>query len=151
MAVDIDERFYLKPDAGKIALSPADETPMEPCDAWADEMDIANAIDRVQQVADLPVNRVSHSWAGLRTFAPDRSPVAGYDEDAPGFFWLVGQGGYGIQTSPALSRFAAALARGEDMPSDLESIGLRASDLAPDRFARNFPNGDRGQESIRAK
>jgi D-arginine dehydrogenase len=136
MAVDIDEKFYLKPDAGKIIVSPADETPMEPCDAWAEDIDVAIAVDRVQQVIDLPVNRVLHSWAGLRTFAPGRSPVAGFDPEAPGFFWLVGQGGYGIQTSPALSRFAAATVRGEVMPADLASIGLRASDLAPGRFAR---------------
>lgn len=135
MAVDIDEQFYLKPDAGRIILSPADETPMDPCDAWAEEIDIAVAVDRVQQVVDLPVHRVAHSWAGLRTFAPDRSPVAGYDAEASGFFWLVGQGGYGIQTVPALSRFAAAMARGEDMPGDLRTLGLQAADLAPGRFA----------------
>nr|WP_047168272.1 FAD-binding oxidoreductase [Sphingomonas sp. Y57] len=136
MAVDIDEQFYFKPDAGRIIVSPADETPMPPCDAWPEDIDVAIAIDRVQQVIDLPVHRVSHSWAGLRTFAPDRSPVAGFDTEAPGFFWLVGQGGYGIQTAPALSRLAAALARGETIPADLEAIGLQASDLAPDRLAR---------------
>jgi len=135
MAVDIDEQFYLKPDAGKIILSPADETPMDPSDVWAEEIDIAIAVDRVQAVVDLPVQRVAHSWAGLRTFAPDRSPVAGYDREVPGFFWLVGQGGYGIQTAPALSRFAAAMIRGEDMPDDLRTLGLDIGDLAPDRFA----------------
>lgn len=136
MAVDIDEQFYIKPDAGKLVLSPADETPMEACDAWPEDLDVAIAVDRVQQVMDLPVARIAHSWAGLRTFAPDRSPVAGFDTDAPGFFWLVGQGGYGIQTAPALSRFAAALARGESMPADLVEIGLAAADLAPARFSR---------------
>ncbi|WP_231639148.1 FAD-dependent oxidoreductase [Sphingomonas profundi] len=88
----------------------------------------------MQQVVDLPVRRVAHAWAGLRTFAPDRSPVAGFDVDAPGFFWLVGQGGYGIQTSPALSRFAAALIRGDDVPADLTAAGLTAADLGPARL-----------------
>lgn len=141
MAVDIDEQFYLKPDAGKIILSPADETPMDPCDAWAEEIDVAIAVDRVQQVFDLPVNRVAHSWAGLRTFAPDRTPVAGFDPEVPGFFWLVGQGGYGIQTAPGLSRFSAAMILGKDMPSDLVELGLRAADLAPQRFASGHEDG----------
>ncbi|PQM29501.1 FAD-dependent oxidoreductase [Sphingopyxis lindanitolerans] len=135
LAIDIDEQFYFKPDAGKIILSPADETPMDPCDAWTEDVDVAIAVDRVQQVIDLPVHRVAHSWAGLRTFAPDRTPVAGFDRQAPGFFWLVGQGGYGIQTAPALSRFAAAMVCEQGMPSDLAEFGLQAADLASERFA----------------
>lgn len=134
MVMDIGEQFYFKPDAGKLLLSPADETPDEPCDAWAEELDLATAVDRVQQIADLPVDRINHSWAGLRTFAPDKSPVVGFDARAPGFFWLVGQGGYGIQTAPALSRLAAALVRQEPVPDDLTLEGVRAPDLAPDRF-----------------
>lgn len=136
MAVDIDETFYLKPDAGRILLSPADETPMAACDAWPDDLDVAIAIDRVQAVVDLPVRRVLHAWAGLRTFAPDRAPVAGFDPDAPGFFWLVGQGGYGIQTAAALSRFAASMASGAGPPADLVALGLDPADLGPARFAR---------------
>lgn len=102
MTVDIDEQFYFKPDAGRLLISPADETPVEPSDAFPEELDIAIAADRVQKVLDIPIRRVSHSWAGLRTFAPDRTPIIGFDEEAPGFFWLVGQGGYGIQTAPSV-------------------------------------------------
>lgn len=132
--IDIGEQFYFKPDAGKIMMSPADETLSEPCDAYPDDVDLAIAVDRIQQVADIPVRRIAHSWAGLRTFAPDRTPVVGFADDAPGFFWLVGQGGYGIQTSPALSRLAAALVRGQPVPADLADRGVRAADLAPSRL-----------------
>jgi D-arginine dehydrogenase len=134
--VDIDEQFYFKPEAGKILMSPADEALVEPCDAYADDIDVAIAVDRIQQVADIPVTRISHSWAGLRTFAADRSPVVGFDGIAPGFFWLVGQGGYGIQTSPALSRLAAALVRDEAIPPDLAKLGLDPAKLDPQRFSR---------------
>jgi D-arginine dehydrogenase len=133
--IDIAEQFYFKPEAGRILISPADETASEPCDASPEELDLALAVDRVQQALDLPVRRITHSWAGLRTFAVDKTPVVGFAPDAPGFFWLVGQGGYGIQTSPALSRLAAALIRGRAMPADLEDLGITAADLSPDRFA----------------
>ena len=134
MVIDIDEQFYFKPSSGQLLLSPADETPMEPHDAWADEMDIAIAVDRILGVADLEVTRVPHSWAGLRTFAPDRTPVVGFDPAAEGFFWLVGQGGYGIQTAPAMARLAAALAQGQPAPADLLDQGLDIADLSPGRF-----------------
>ena len=133
MTVDIDEQFYFKPDAGKLLISPADETPSEPLHAFPEELDIAIAADRVQEVLDIPIRRVSHSWAGLRTFAADRTPIIGFDAAAPGFFWLVGQGGYGIQTAPSASRLAAALTRGEGVPADLAKLGIQASDVAPDR------------------
>ncbi len=132
--IDIGEQFYFKPEAGRILISPADETPVDPHDAYPDDLDAAIAIDRVQQVADLHVQRIAHSWAGLRTFAPDRSPVVGYDDVVPGFFWLAGQGGYGIQTSPALSRLAAALVRREGVPADLMHRNVEAAALAPGRF-----------------
>jgi D-arginine dehydrogenase len=132
--IDIDEQFYFKPDAGRILMSPADETLSPPCDAFPDDLDVAVAVDRVQQVADIPVARIAHSWAGLRTFSADRTPVVGFDRDAPGFFWLTGQGGYGIQTSPALSRAAAALVRGQSLPADLIDRGVRAADLDPGRL-----------------
>lgn len=134
MTIDCEERFYFKPDAGKLLLSPADATPSEPCDAQPEEIDIAIAVDRVQQVADIPVRRVSHSWAGLRSFAADGVPVAGFDPDHPAFFWLAGQGGYGIQTAPALARMAAALLRGDAIPQDIEAQGLRSKDIAPGRL-----------------
>lgn len=133
MAVDVDERFYLKPDAGKLLLSPADETPSPPCDASPDEMDIAICIDRIQQAFDLPVRRIAHRWAGLRSFVADKCPVAGFAPDAPGFFWLAGQGGYGIQTAPALARLAAALALGQPVPADIVDEGVSVDALAPAR------------------
>ncbi len=133
--IDADEQFYFKPDAGRLLLSPADETPDRPGDAQPDEMDIAIGVDRVQAALDLEVRRINHSWAGLRTFAPDRVPVIGYDPAVDGFFWCAGQGGYGIQTAPAMARVAAALARGEPLPEDVASEGLFAEDLSPVRFA----------------
>jgi D-arginine dehydrogenase len=109
MLLDIDEQFYLKPDAGKLLLSPADETPTEPCDAQPDEMDLAVAVDRIETATTLNVTRIVHKWAGLRSFVADRTPLVGYDAAQPGFFWLAALGGYGIQTAPALSRLAASL------------------------------------------
>ncbi|WP_447763813.1 NAD(P)/FAD-dependent oxidoreductase [Sphingopyxis panaciterrae] len=137
--IDIGGEFYFKPEAGKILMSPADETPSEPCDTHPEELDLAIAVDRVQKAADIPVRRIEHSWAGLRTFAIDRSPVVGFDPDHPAFFWLVGQGGYGVQTSPALSRLAGALLRGETMPADLAARHIDADDLAPARFRKSPP------------
>jgi len=135
MVIDVDEQFYFRPDAGALLLSPGDETPTDPCDAQPEEWDIAVAIDRVQTAATLEVRRVRRSWAGLRSFAPDRNPVVGYAPDAPGFFWVAGQGGYGIQTAPAMGRLASALVRGEPTPDDLSRFGVDAHDLRPDRFA----------------
>jgi D-arginine dehydrogenase len=134
MVIDADEHFYFKPEAGRILASPADETPSEPCDAQPEEWDIAVCVDRVQQAADLPVRRVLRSWAGLRSFVADRSPVIGFDDAAPGFFWLAGQGGYGVQTAPAAGRVAAALALGHDLPDDIVRLGVTAAMLAPARL-----------------
>ena len=133
MLVDVDEEFYVKPDAGMLLLSPADATPCPPGDAQPDELDIAIAVDRVQRAFDLPVRRIAHRWAGLRSFVADGVPVAGFDPAAEGFFWLAGQGGYGIQTAPALARLAAALVRGEGVPQDIAAEGVSAADLAPGR------------------
>jgi D-arginine dehydrogenase len=131
---DIDEQFYFKPDAGSLFISPADETATLPGDAQPDEWDIAVAVDRVQAATTLQIHRLKARWAGLRTFAPDRSPVVGFAPDAEGFFWLAGQGGYGIQTAPALSRAAAALLRGLPLPQDLVAAGVLAADISPLRF-----------------
>ncbi len=131
---DIDEQFYFKPDAGSLFISPADETPTVPGDAQPDEWDIAVAVDRVQAATTLQIRRLKARWAGLRTFAPDRSPVVGFSPEADGFFWLAGQGGYGIQTAPALSRAAAALVRGLPLPQDLLAAGVIAADMSPQRF-----------------
>jgi D-arginine dehydrogenase len=134
-AIHVGETFYFKPDAGLLLLSPADETASEPCDAQPDELDVATAVDRFEQATGAPVRRLLGTWAGLRTFAPDKTPVVGFDPAAPGFFWLVGQGGYGIQTAPAMARTAAALALGQGVPADLVAQGLQAGALSPARFS----------------
>ena len=133
--IDADEQFYFKPDAGKLLLSPADENPSFPCDAQPEELDIALGVDRVQAALNLEVRRIGHRWAGLRTFSPDRAPVVGFDAERDGFFWCAGQGGYGIQTAPAMARTAAALAKHESLPVDIAAQGLTAQDLSPGRFA----------------
>lgn len=122
LVADIDEQFYLKPEPGRLLCSPADETPSPPCDAAPDELDIALAAEHVQRAFRLDIQRIERSWAGLRTFAPDRTPVLGFDPRASGFFWLAGQGGYGLQTAPAMARLAAALVSGEALPPDLAAI-----------------------------
>jgi D-arginine dehydrogenase len=134
MVIDIAERFYFKPDAGAIFLSPADETPSPPCDVQPDELDVAIAIDHVERATTLSIKRVQSKWAGLRTFAPDRTIVAGFAPEAKGFFWLAGQGGYGIQTAPAMGELAAALVRGEGVPAHAAKCGVKASELSPARF-----------------
>jgi D-arginine dehydrogenase len=134
MTIDIDEQFYFKPDAGLLLLSPADETAVDACDAQPEEIDVAVAIDRVEQATRLRVRRVRAKWAGLRSFVEDRRPVVGFDAALPGFFWLAGQGGYGIQTAPAMGRLAATLVRGEAAPNDLMESGLNLSDIAPQRL-----------------
>ncbi|RFC69158.1 MULTISPECIES: NAD(P)/FAD-dependent oxidoreductase [Mesorhizobium] len=128
---DSAERWYCKPGGGKLYVSPADEIPVEPHDAYVDDMILAEGLDRFEQAVDYPVTRVERSWAGLRSFAPDRTPVAGFAPVADGFFWLAGQGGYGMQTAPALSRLAGQLIRRIE-PSEL-SPAIVAS-LLPDRF-----------------
>jgi D-arginine dehydrogenase len=133
--IDVDEQFYWKPDAGQLILSPADETPVEPQDIQPEEMDIAICVDRVEQASTLAIRRVLRKWAGLRSFVKDKTPVAGFAPEAPGFFWLAGQGGYGIMTSPAMGRVAAALAQGKALPADIAAHGVSAADLAPARFA----------------
>ncbi|MDR3509349.1 MAG: FAD-dependent oxidoreductase [Caulobacteraceae bacterium] len=135
MPIDIDEQFYFKPESGRVLLSPADETPSEACDVQPDEWDIAVAVDRLEAATTLQVRRVHAKWAGLRTFAPDKNPVVGFQAQAPGFFWLAGQGGYGIQTAPAMARLAAALIRGQTAPQDIQDEGLALAEIAPDRFA----------------
>lgn len=135
MVVDIDEEFYLKVDAGRLLISPADETPSPPCDAQPDEYDVAVCIDRIESAFDLEVRRIENKWAGLRSFVADKTPVAGYDPKVTGFFWLAGQGGYGIQTAPALAAVAASLVAGEDLPTSARDVGIEKSMLAPEREA----------------
>jgi D-arginine dehydrogenase len=131
---DADEQFYFKPESALLLGSPADETPMPPCDVQPEELDVAIAIDRIERAASFRVSHVRRRWAGLRTFASDRSPVVGMEEGTPGFFWLAGQGGYGIQTAPALARAAAKLLVDGVLPDDLLGRGLVAEDLLPQRL-----------------
>jgi D-arginine dehydrogenase len=133
-AIDIDETFYFKPDAGLMLLSPADAHPSPPCDAQPEELDIAIAVDRFEQATGVQVRRVRHRWAGLRVFSPDGVPVVGFDPVVPGFFWLVGQGGYGIQTAPAMGRAAACLATGQPLPTDIQAAGVTPAMLAKSRL-----------------
>ena len=132
--IDVDEQFYFKPESGRLLASPADETPSEPGDAAPEELDIAVCVDRLQASTTLSISHVRRSWAGLRTFAPDRTPVFGYDPDIAGFFWFAGQGGYGMQTAPAAARLGAALALGREIPTDLAERGLASAPFSPSRW-----------------
>lgn len=132
--IDVDEQFYFKPESGRLLASPADETPSAPVDAAPEELDIAVCIDRIQTTTSLSIGHVRRSWAGLRTFAPDRTPVIGYDPDMADFFWFAGQGGYGMQTAPAAARLGAALALERGISSDLGECGLEAAPFCPSRL-----------------
>ncbi|MCX7354160.1 MAG: FAD-binding oxidoreductase [Alphaproteobacteria bacterium] len=133
---DVSDEFYLKPEAGKLLLSPSDETPSQPTDAQPDEMDIAVAVDRIERATTLKVRRVERSWAGLRSFVPDRTPVFGFDPQAEGFFWLAGQGGAGIQTSAGLSQAAASLILETEWPALLTARGVTPATFSPARLRR---------------
>nr|WP_314073996.1 FAD-binding oxidoreductase [uncultured Roseococcus sp.] len=133
MVVDVNHSWYVRPEARrKLMVSPADETDSEPMDAQPDELDVAIAIDRMQQCLDIPVTRVEHRWAGLRTFTPDRGLAIGPSEQ-PGFHWFCGQGGYGIQTAPAAGRLLAQLIRGDTLDADILPAVAPTNPL---RFAR---------------
>ncbi len=135
MVVDVNHEhsWYVRPVArSKLMVSPADETDSEPMDAQPDELDVAIAIDRMQQGLDIPVTRVEHRWAGLRTFTPDRRLAIGASEQ-PGFHWFCGQGGYGIQTAPAAGRLLAQLVRGDTLDADVRPAVAPTNPL---RFAR---------------
>jgi D-arginine dehydrogenase len=132
---DAEGTFYFKGESdSSIWLTPHDEIDTDPCDAVPEEIDIATAIARFEQVVDWPVLRVERSWAGLRTFAPDRVPVYGFDANAKGFFWCAGQGGFGIQTAPAAAKLAAAVLLGERPDAMVSHIDAGA--FSPVRFRR---------------
>jgi D-arginine dehydrogenase len=133
LTLDVDETVYFKPDAGQLLLSPANEDPMQPCDVAPEEIDVALAVDRFERLTTCKVDRIQRRWAGLRSFFADRSPVAGFDARTEGFFWLAGQGGYGIQMAPALARTAAALLRGLPLPADIAAQGVTPEALSPMR------------------
>lgn len=130
LVLDLAEKFYFKPESGRLWLSPHDETPSPPCDAAAEEIDVALALDRLERVVDWQVEGVEHRWAGLRSFAPDRLPVYGFDPVVAGFFWCAGQGGFGIQTAPAGAALAAALLLGE------QGGAVDPGRYAPGRFGK---------------
>lgn len=134
LVFDVDEQFYFKPDAGRLVVSPADETPVTPYDAQPEEIDIATAVARFEAVTGANVQRLHSKWAGLRSFAPDRSLAIGEDPLWRGFFWLAGQGGYGVQTSPAAGQLAAALVQGVPMPARLRDAGLILGDVEARRL-----------------
>ena len=133
LAVAVDESWYVKPDAGRMMGSLADETPSPPCDAQPEDLDVAIAIDRIERHTRFRIPRPASRWAGLRSFVADKSPVVGFDPTTDGFFWLAGQGGYGIQTSAGMGRLSAALVLGKPMPEDMAALGLTLNELAPDR------------------
>lgn len=134
MIADLDDAFYLKPEPGRLLCSPAEETARPPEDVRPDEVQIARAIDAINDTTTLQIRHVRSSWAGLRSFVPDRSPVVGYDPSVAGFFWFAAQGGYGIQLAPALARIGAAALREQPTPSDVAQR-LSVSALSPARFA----------------
>ncbi len=128
--------FYIEPEGrGRLLACPMDEGPSPPCDAQPEDEDVALAAWRVEQATTLAIPRLASKWAGLRSFTPDRLPVAGYDRNAPGFFWLAGQGGFGLQTSPAMARAAESAAAGTPWPDALRAVGVTADDLSPARLA----------------
>ena len=133
---DVDERFYFKPESGRLMGSTAEETPLAPCDVRPEDRDVAEGVERIERATTMRIPRVARKWAGLRTFAPDRVPVVGMAPDAAGFFWLAGQGGNGIMTSPAMGRLSAALIAGRGIPPDLADLGVREADLSPARFGK---------------
>lgn len=133
MVMDANEGFYLKPDAGMLLVSPANADPVEPQDVQPEELDVAIAVDRVETATTLQIRRVQRKWAGLRSFVADKTPVVGFAPDAPGFFWLAGQGGYGIQTAPAMGELSAALVQHQPVPAALTALGVTEATLAPGR------------------
>lgn len=126
--------IYLKPDAGKLMASPGDATPTQPQDAQPDEMDIAILADWLQRETLLPVRRIAHSWAGLRSFVADDAPVVGFDEAVEGFFWLAGQGGYGIMMAPALATHTMHLCTSGAPSPELLALGMTAQTLGRQRL-----------------
>ena len=134
MVIDATESFYFKPEAGRVLASPADETDTLPTDAQPEELDVAVTVECVHEATTLRVERITHRWAGLRSFLPDRMPVAGCDPSQPAFVWLAGLGGFGIMTSEALGRATAAAAVQGSLSADLVRHGVSAAALLPARL-----------------
>ena len=132
--VDIEERWYFKPDAGRLLGSPANADPAHPHDVQPEELDIALGIHAIEQATTLTIRRPASTWAGLRTFAPDGELVIGFDAAQPAFFWLAGQGGYGLQSAAGASLLAASLLRGDALPDELRAQGVDPAAVSPHRF-----------------
>lgn len=135
MVNDIDETFYFKPDAGRILASPEEATPMPPCDVQPDEYDIAVTVDRIEKATTMEIRRIDNKWAGLRSFFDDGVPALGFDPRTEGFFWLAGQGGYGITTSDAMARLATSQLLAMDAPTDIIDTGIDPDEISPARLA----------------
>jgi D-arginine dehydrogenase len=131
-AKTVGDELYFAPESGRLFASPMDEIPSEPCDAQPEELEVALAAHRMEERTIVKVERVHSRWAGLRTFTPDHRPAVGFDAAKEGFFWLAGQGGFGLQTSPAIARAVASLIVGSPWPL----AEVSADDLSPARFVR---------------
>lgn len=134
LVVDVEEQFYFKPDVGQLLISPANEDESIACDVQAHELDIAIAVDRFMQACDVDVRRINHSWAGLRSFAADKTFVVGFDPRSSGFFWLAGQGGYGVQSAPGMAQLTAHLIANTTLTADFRAVLNYREAVAPDRL-----------------
>ncbi|HEY5760238.1 MAG TPA: FAD-binding oxidoreductase [Steroidobacter sp.] len=137
LVADVAETFYFKPDGGRLVVSPADCSVVSPHDVQPDEWDIAVAIERLEAATSLQVRRVTHRWAGLRTFAPDDEPLIGFDPDLPNFIWAAGFGGYGVQAAHATGRCCHSLLGGEPLPEHIAAAGVDLDRLSPRRLAQS--------------
>lgn len=134
LVVDAGEQWYFKPEGPNVLGSGASELPSDPVDARPPEIDVALGIEKINTATELSIRSVLNTWAGLRTFTADRVPVVGFEPTAPGFFWLAGQGGYGIKTSPALGELAAELILANSVPDTISRFGITRESLAPERL-----------------
>ncbi len=137
VVVEPDFLYFQNFGRGQLMMSPADQTPSQACDAQPDEIDIAVTIARFEQCTDLKVRRIDHSWAGLRTFSPDLDPVIGWEPNEDGFFWLTGQGGYGVFTSPGIGQYAAAIITNSSLSELFKLSPYNFDLLSPRRFRLN--------------
>ncbi len=138
LVIDIDDGFYFRPEGEGLLASPGDETPSEPCDCQPEEIDIAKTAHDLEAITGKVVAKIDSKWAGLRTFTPDRVPAIGFDTgfdgQHDGFFWCVGQGGFGIQTAPAIGQLSADLLLGRPINTELLKQGVKPDSFAPKRF-----------------
>ncbi len=147
LVLDADDQFYFKPESGRILASPGDVTPMPPQDVQPDEQDVAVAVARVQSVLDIAVPRIERKWAGLRSFTADETPVVGFDPIVPGLFWCVGQGGFGMQTAPAMAALTESLIVSGGVSRDLAVFGITADLYAPGRTSL-LPTGQEKRRRV---